>query len=65
MDLLPLVFGLELKYLVLCQFLQPTCALGKNTFVNLNISPIDAGGQKCTQGAPHEKARKKQVKMIN
>ena len=40
-------------------------ALGKNTFVNLHSSPINAGGQKCTQGTPHVKARISQkVKML-
>ena len=40
--------------------------LGKNYFINLNVSPIDAGSQNYTQGAPSEKARKKDlVKIIN
>ena len=41
-------------------------AVGKDTFVNLNVSPIDAGSQKCTQGTPPVMTRKsQQVKMIN
>ena len=41
-------------------------ALGNNTFVILNVSPIDAGGQKYTQGTPPVKVKKnQQVKMIN
>ena len=62
-----LVFGLDLKCLVLWQLLLLTCAapthaqiyLGKNTFIYLFVSPIDAGSQKCTQGAPSVKGRKK------
>ena len=69
-----LVFGLELKFLVLWWFLLLTCTapthalmhLGKNTFISLNLSPIDAGTQNCTQGAPPVKARNKHyVKIIN
>ena len=61
-----LVFGLDLKCLVLWQLLLLTCAapthaqkyLGKNTFIYLFVSPIDAGSQKCTQGTPSVKGRK-------
>ena len=55
-----LVFVLELKYLVLWELLLPAVsapthaqmASGKNTFINRNVSEIDAGSQNCTQGAP-------------
>ena len=33
--------------------------LGKNIFIYLFVSPIDAGSQKCTQGTPSVKGRKK------
>ena len=53
--LITLVFGLDLKCLVLWQLLLLACAtpthaqkyLGKNTFIYLFVSPIDAGSQKC------------------
>ena len=70
----PLVFGLDLKCLVLWQLLLLTCAapthaqkyLGKNTFIYLFVSPIDAGSQKCTQGTPSVKGRKKYyLKWVN
>jgi len=36
----------------------------KTTFTNLNIPPIDAGSQKCTQGTPPvEDRNSKEVKM--
>ena len=62
----PLVFGLDLKCLVLWQLLLLTCAapthaqkyLGKNTFIYLFVSQVDAGSQKCTQGTPSLKGRK-------
>ena len=69
-----LVFGLDLKCLVLWQLLLLTCAapthaqkyLGKNTFIYLFVSPIDAGSQKCTQGTPSVKGRKKYyLKWVN
>ena len=69
-----LVFGLDLKCLVLWQLLLLTCAapthaqkyLGKNTFIYLFVSPIDAGSQKCTQGTPSVKGRKKYyLKLVN
>ena len=56
-----LVFGLELKYLVLWQFLLPTCAapthaqmhLGNTYIINLTVTPTFGGGsQKCTQSTP-------------
>ena len=64
-----LVFGLDLKCLVWWQLLQLTCAaptqtqkyLGKNTFIYLLVSPIDAGNQKCTQGTPSVKCRKNKL----
>ena len=31
--------------------------LGKQTFINLIVSPIDAGSENCTQGAPPVKGR--------
>ena len=69
-----LVFGLDLKCLDLWQLLLLTCAapthaqkyLGKNTFIYLFVSPIDAGSQKCTQGTPSVKDRKKYyLKLVN
>ena len=65
-----LVFGLDLKCLVLC-YLLLTCAapthaqkyLGKNTFIYLFVSPIDAGIQKCTQGKAG-KGRERQKKTL-
>ena len=55
----------------LWKYLLPLCAapthvqmdLGKNTYVNLNVSPIDAGGQKCTQGAPPVKPTSEMKKL--
>ena len=70
----PLVFGLDLKCLVLWQLLLLTCVapthaqkyLGKNTFIYLFVSPIDAGSQKCTQGTLSVKGRKKYyLKLVN
>ena len=41
-------------------------ALGKNTSIYLFVSPIDAGSQKCTQGTPSVKGRKKSyLKLVN
>ena len=40
--------------------------LGKNTFIYVFVSPIDAGSQTCTQGTPSVKGRKKNyLKLLN
>ena len=66
--------GLGLKCLVLGQLLLLKCAapthaqkyFGKNTFIYLFVSPIDAGSQKCTQGTPSVKGRTKYyLKLVN